>query len=238
MKTRAAALVIVAACGLLAESAAQAKTITIGSPGPASDNTVVIGIVGTLVNFELPGARVTAPRNGVITSWKIARAEGGPFRLQVVHPSGDGFWTSPRSTGPASVSVGPVTTFRANLPVRKGDYIGLLPTAASDRVGGDAPPHANLMTFTPPLGPDPMSPTTTGPGEFGFNAQMTLDCVVPKLRGKRVRAAKKALKKAGCAPPKIKNKKGSKVVRKQKPKAGKRIRGDSAVTLTLGPKRK
>jgi hypothetical protein len=66
-------------------------------------------------------------------------------------------------------------------------------------------------------------------------------CVVPKLKGKTVKKAKRALEAADCALGKVKKPKRSKgklVVRKSKPKAGAELPAGSKVKLKLGPKRK
>jgi PASTA domain-containing protein len=229
------ARVVVALAGVIAGfgavPAAEAKSVTIGSPGPASDYLVQLGTVATLVNAEIPGANVTAPEDGVITKWTIAGAAGDWFELQVVHPAG-GSYTSPASTSFVLVPAGAVSTLKTKLPISAGDYVGIVPRDAFNRIGGRAPSQSSSLLFMPPLGSGPMSPSGSAPGEFGFNATMAGNCVVPKLKKKSLRAAKKRLKKAGCARPKVKGK--GKRVKSQKPRAGKVIRGDKVVKLTLG----
>jgi hypothetical protein len=240
MRKRAAVFAgVLAVSGLAAAAPAQATTVTIGSPGPAQDTSAPIGGVGTLVDTAIPGATVTAPKNGVITSWKMANASGGPFTLQVVHPAGGGAFTSTGSTAPGAItSSGPIT-FTANLPIAQGDFIGVTNTSNSDQIGASATPGAAFIGFVPPLGSSPQTPNVNGPGELGYNAQELLNCVVPKLKGKKVGAAKAALAAAGCVPPTIKKgKRKGKFVQKQNPGPGTEIRGDAAVTLKLGPKAK
>ena len=66
-----------------------------------------------------------------------------------------------------------------------------------------------------------------------LSAQVLLNCIVPKVVGKKVKAAKKALAKAGCAPPKLKKK--GKFVKSQNPKPGTEIPSDRAVVLKRRP---
>jgi len=71
------------------------------------------------------------------------------------------------------------------------------------------------------------------PDKFTYTA-----CVVPKLNGKKLKAAKKKLKKASCKLGKVKRKQGvtsktGKVV-KQNPKPGKQLAPGSKVNVTLG----
>ena len=239
MKKRAAGLTaILAIGGLLTASATEATTVTVGSPGPASTVSALLGgpTAATIVNTAIPGATVTAPGNGVITSWRIANATGGPFSIQVVHPSAGAFTSTGTASGGVATSSGTVT-FAANLPIAKGDYIGLLNTNPSDHIGAAATPGSSFIFFSPALGATPRTPDGSGPGEIGFNADVLLNCVVPKLKGKKVGAARKALANAGCAAPKVK-KKGGKFVRKQSAKPGTEIRGDAVVTLKAGPRKK
>ncbi len=60
-------------------------------------------------------------------------------------------------------------------------------------------------------------------------------CVVPKLKGKKLKAAKKALKKAHCSLGKVKPQ-GTKTgkVKKQKPKGGAVLPAGSKVNIKLG----
>jgi hypothetical protein len=82
----------------------------------------------------------------------------------------------------------------------------------------------------PPGGP--VAPTGSG-------APPAAKCRVPKLRGKKLKAAKKALIKKDCKLGRVKKKKGAtknsgKVV-KQKPAPGKLLPAGSKVKVTLGP---
>jgi hypothetical protein len=240
MKKRAAGFTVgVIASAALLTAPAQATTVTIGSPGPASAVSAEIGSVATIVNTAIPGGNVTAPANGVITSWRIANASGGPFFLQAVHNSG-GAYASTGSTGPGAVTGTGTLTFPANLPIAKGDLIGLVNSTdtGDDHIGAAESLGAAFIYFNPPLGAAPQTQAGgSADAEIGFNAQVLLNCIVPKLKGKKVGAAKKALTKAGCATPKVK-KKGGKFVRKQSAAPGTEIRGDAAVKLKAGPKKK
>jgi hypothetical protein len=246
MRLRACVLMagIAAGLSLLGAGSAAAATVTVGSPLPGTLTPQTFGGSRTLTNTALaePGATASSPGNGTIVSWKIVDASGGPLTLQVVHPTGSGTFTS---TG--SVISGPITslgilTFQANLSIKKGDLIGLNPTASSDSIGGQFA-NGSFMGFPTELGGSPDSPNDTGTGEAGFNAQVLLNCVVPKLKNKKVGAAKKVLSEAGCAAPTLKKPKGNaggnaKFVRKQNPAAGTEIAGDASEILKLGPKPK
>jgi PASTA domain/IPT/TIG domain len=85
------------------------------------------------------------------------------------------------------------------------------------------------VTVTTIAGTTPL----TAADKFTYKA-----CVVPKLKGKKLKAAKKKLRKAGCKPGKVKRLKGvtakaGKVV-KQSPKPGKKLAPGTKVKVTLG----
>jgi hypothetical protein len=227
---------------MVGPAAAAANTVTVGSPLTAALPAAPFGGQLTAVNTALPepGALVAAPGNGTIVSWKVIGASSGPLKLRVVHPVTGGHFT-----GAGKVSSGPITgpgvlTFNANLPIQQGDLIGVDPTNNSDTLGAaDGLAGSMGLLFFPELadGGPGVAPELSAPGEIGINAQVLLNCVVPKLKGKKVGAAKRALRKAGCDPPRIKKKKGQggKFVGKQNPKPGKEIPGDRAVVLKLRP---
>jgi PASTA domain len=60
-------------------------------------------------------------------------------------------------------------------------------------------------------------------------------CVVPKLTGKKLKAARKRLRKTGCKLGKVKGRKGRSVkIRSQSPKAGKVLLPGSKVNVKAG----
>jgi PASTA domain-containing protein len=237
MRERTSTLIAaLAASFLVLAASAQASTVTIGSPLPDTLSPANIGTSRTITNVSLPepGAQASAPANGTIVSWSLRGGIGGPFTLQVVHPASIGQFTSTGSTVSGPITGTGILSFPANLAIAKGDLIGIDRAAPSDKLGGQFT-SGTFMTFSSPLGSDPQA-GDPGTGEAGFNAQVLLNCIVPKLKGVKVGAARKKLAAAGCAAPKVK-KKGGKFVKKQKPAAGTEIRGDTAVKLKAGPKR-
>jgi hypothetical protein len=72
--------------------------------------------------------------------------------------------------------------------------------------------------------------------QFTYTAELpTASCVVPKLKGKKVKAARKALTKADCKLGKVKGKKTkSAKVKKQSPKVGNVLPPGAKVNIKLG----
>jgi PASTA domain len=213
-------------------SAAQAATVTLGSPLTNALPSRPIAISATVRQTALPGATLVAPFNGQITSWKVINASGG-WTLQVLHPSGGGF-VSTGSTHSGTLGPG-IVTLTANLPIRAGDGIGLASDSAGSTLGNsDATPGAAFGAFVPPLTDNtaPRSSSTGDTRELGFNATIVSNCIVPKVKGKTLKKATKKLRAAGCRA-KVK-KKGAKRVTKQKPLAGAEVPPGTPVNLTLG----
>ncbi len=119
---------------------------------------------------------------------------------------------APAGARPEAVSVS-VTTLAGTVTL-DSEYTYLAP----EPIGEERPP-----------GPGP------GPGPGGEPHR----CLVPKLRGGRLKAAKKKLSRAGCGLGKVKRRPGvtartGRVVR-QRPRAGAAVPAGTRVALTLGP---
>jgi hypothetical protein len=135
------------------------------------------------------------------------------------------------STGAATTYVfeyGTTTAYGAKVPVPNGP-VGASTQAVSQAISGLAPNttyHFRLVAsglgFTP------------AGADVSFK---TPACIVPKLKGKKVKAAKKALKKAGCKTGKVKKSFSGKVAKgrviKQRTKPGKVLPSGAKVGLKV-----
>jgi hypothetical protein len=83
----------------------------------------------TLLQTELPGRPLVARRTGVIRRWIVFGAHGD-LALQVLRRRGDRF-TSPARTAVEHVPDGGIHAFPADLPIRRGDRIGVEVTPGS-----------------------------------------------------------------------------------------------------------
>jgi PASTA domain len=186
------------------------------------------GTACTLTQQSDPDAGfvLTVPTDGVITSW---RAVGdGPVRLRVLREVGAGRFSGVATSAPAELDAsGPVN--RVNMPVRSGDRIGVdldagtpSPTLQAPRIAYADVNGASYAFFEPPLpdgataspfgsvsGAELLVQATVsaprpggGPGPVGGPDDGTSGqpaCVVPNLRGKTPRRARRALVAAGCS---------------------------------------
>ncbi len=81
IRLKVAAVGVAGALSLLGASAAQAATVTLGSPLTNALPSSPIAISATVQQTALPGATLVAPFNGQITSWKVIDASvAGRFR--------------------------------------------------------------------------------------------------------------------------------------------------------------
>jgi hypothetical protein len=159
----------------LASTAAQASTVTIGSPLTGAYFSSSLGVV-TVTNTALPepGAHVTSPVTGTIVRWRIMLAFGGPFKLRVLTPGSATAYTGGAASAPQS-PVGPgIETFTTSLPIQAGQTIGLDDTNTSDTVG-----NSEFFTGTgsavwkPPLGiGETRESFATFGNEISFNADV------------------------------------------------------------------
>jgi hypothetical protein len=233
IRLKVTAMGVAGAVSLFGASAAPAATVTLGSPLTNALPSGPIAVSATVRQTALPGATLVAPFDGQIRSWNVIDASAGGWTLQVLRPSGGGF-VSKGSTHSGTLGPG-IVTFTARLPIRTGDSIGLASDSASSTLGSSgATPGAAFEAYIPPLTDNaaPRSSSSVGARELGFNATIASNCIVPSLKGKTVRPAKRRLRAAGC---RVKvRKRGGERVTKQKPRAGTEVPPGTPVKLTLG----
>jgi hypothetical protein len=258
---RLSVLFTVVAASLCICASAEAATVTVGSPLTVDFSGPSIGEV-TGVNLTLgePGAHATSPNDGTVVRWRMAGDyAGGPFRLVVLRPVGGEKYEATAASAPQTPVPGSGTvTFATSLPIRVGDLIGLNTATGSSQIGfAIAPQGSEFHTFSPPVEPGAPPQKIGGGGtefELGFNADVEYatppvigppppppvgHCLVPSLTGKKLKAVKKRLKKAGCKLGKVTKNDGATrktgKVRKQSPKPGKSLPQGTKVAVTLKP---
>jgi hypothetical protein len=121
------------------------------------------------VQKRLPGTQVRAPFSGVIHKWRLVSTGVYTYQLVVMHKKSNGKY---KNVGESSLGPAPGAgeyVFSANLAINKGDYIGLKGGGAA----GIDNPGAKTLWFDPGVEfPDARRPTTTGAGEWQFNATL------------------------------------------------------------------
>lgn len=154
-KISLALVAAVSALALLAASAVQARTITVGSVLPPGATGKPFEAVQTLFNSALPekGANLVSPVNGAIVRWQAQELKGGPFQLRVLRPNGSGAYTAVGTSGAVTPAGTGLQTFTANIAVKAGDLIGIDPTNATDEIGvvSSVPGASVGFIFPPPF---------------------------------------------------------------------------------------
>ncbi len=249
------ALIVVGACALalLGAPGAQAATVTVGSPLTGGYFPSITGVVGTVANTALPEpAPLTSPVTGTVVRWRILDASGGPFALRVLTP-GSGTEYTGGAASAAQSPLGPgVETFTTALPIQAGQTIGLDDSNTSDAIGNsEFFTGTGSATWKPPLGiGETRASFATAGNELSFNADVEYSdmapspivpasvppaatCTVPKLKGKKLKAVRKALTKADCKLGKVQGSRSGNVT-KQSPKPGRVLAPGAKVNLKLG----
>jgi hypothetical protein len=210
-----------------------------------------------ILDATAPSTSTASPITGTVVRWRIKGATATPgYEVNVVRKSSDGTYTVTASSGPVTpLGTNVVETFATALSIQAGEYVewnipntggiaylearsiqeyfrpalGLgLPVdeEAEEESSYTMPFNADVET-RPVVAPAPVVPPAPAP-----------TCKVPKLKGKKLKSAKKAIKGAMCKLGKVIKKNGvtpktGKVV-KQSPKAGASKGAGSMVNLTLG----
>jgi hypothetical protein len=98
-----------------------------------------------------------------------------------------------------------------------------------------APPSANPGAVDISVTTTAGTSATSAADQFTYTAPSPASCIVPKLRGKKLKAVHKTLKKADCKLGKVKGQKSKNAkVKKQSIKPGTRLSPGSKVNVKLG----
>jgi len=106
-----------------------AGAVTLGSTHIAQGSQAGIFCGGfpscAFAQTSLPDGVTRAPFKGRIRSWKVNLQDPGSLQLLVLRKRDDGSFKAVEGSSPRTTDVDEVNRFRANLPVRKGDLVGL-----------------------------------------------------------------------------------------------------------------
>lgn len=229
----AALVTTVTAVLCLGVGGAQAATVQVGSPLNGTFNpTGFGGDLLTLVQKTLPepGTNVTSPVDGTVVSYKVAAANG-TFAIQIVRFTGDAGQSVASSAATPINSTGTSAAINTSLAIRAGDAVGIRNFNGSDTLGAIA--NGSLYAFWSPALTDGAPARTPdgidGPFEIGMQATVRY-CQVPKLKGKSVKAARKALAAADCTVGKVKK---TKKVRNKKKVLSQSVKSGTAISDTV-----
>ncbi len=219
------ALVVASVFGILSASAATAKTVTVGQL--FTPKTSCYASYTGLVTGVASGTSYVVPKAGVITSWSFhdGATPVAAVKLKVGRGAGSGKYTIVGSAKAGAQTANSVNTYKAHIAVKAGDLLGYTPPTAAGSAERKMP-TAWIHTCTRPV---PMwrraRPRLSTPALAGRSRSRRVsakNCVVPNLKGKTLKAAKKALAAANCTLGKVRPKGQTKgKVKSQNPTAGK-----------------
>jgi hypothetical protein len=129
------------------------------------------------------------------------------------------------------------TSFSSSISVRKGDVIGIaILSGGVDCYYTSGVKSGDTFGWTygdPTSGKASFSTMGYPPGRLNLSVRFAPNCVVPNLKGKTLKAAKKALKKASCTLGTV-NGLRTGTVKSQKPGPGKTLKPGAKVNVRLG----
>src|SRR3954453_21421748 len=201
-----------AAISVCSASAAQASTVTVGSPMNGILDGGFVGNNGsavTVANLTLfdPAAHVTSPVNGTVVQWRVNTLGTGEYAIRVLRPVGGDSYTGVGRSA-QDITTSGFYTFPANLPIQAGDLIGIdLP----DNQGINASnfPGSVWEGWVPPI----PEGSAGGASSFNFsNSELAFNADVQSTDAPPAPAPKKKCKKkhkrsASAAKKKCKKKK-------------------------------
>lgn len=231
-------LAALAAIAMAIPMTAAAKTVTVGQRFTPSDGCNP----GTILETSMvSGTSYVVPKAGVITSWSFhdAAMPVTGLRLKVGRVAGSGMYKIVGQATAGTQAPNVINTYRTHIAVHAGDLLGLYEDG-----GGDCATifsETNPDTYLFDSGTDVSPGTTTSDfspesgDKFPVSARVSLDCVVPNLKGKTLTAAKDALKAHSCTLGTVRpeGQTRGKVI-SQNPTAGKTLAPEAKVNIRLG----
>jgi hypothetical protein len=223
------------------------------------------GCALAIPSAPIPSNATIAPISGNVVSWSIAGASAVPgYNLVVLRQTPTNKYTVTAASPVVTPAGGAAQSFPSSLPIQAGEIVGVnYPTTATIgalpvtstvasfsstlTMGAEAAPFSessspispafNATIESPPtLQPPVLQPPVTQPVAPAPTPEA--HCVVPKLNGKKLKAAKKKIRAAECKVGLVSKKNGVKVasgkVIKQSPKAGKVLPVHTGVSVKLG----
>jgi hypothetical protein len=212
----------------------------------------------------IPSNATIAPISGTVVSWSIEGASAvSGYNLVVLRKNLTGTYTVTAASPVVTPTGAAPQSFPSGLPIQAGEIVGVnYPNAATI---GVLPVSSTVAFFTATLtvGAEAASEESSGTLSPAFNATIEstssvqppaaqppaaqpvapapapeAHCVVPRLSGKKLKAAKKKIRAAECKVGLVSKKEGVKAttgkVVKQSPKPGKVLPAKTGVSVKLG----
>lgn len=258
--------IVVCMALLLFAAAADGQTVTVGQTLGGAEFSVpcseATGCAVAVPSAPVSSEAMVAPISGTVVGWSIGGAAAVPgYNIVVLrkNPIGAPF-TVTAASPPVTPSGLGTQSFPSALPIQAGELIavnypdngtigaltvpstvafftetltaGAEVTVSSENISSASPAFNATIEKPDPVQPPATQPPTVTPPAIEAH------CVVPKLSGKRLKAAKKLVRNAQCKVGLVSTKRGVKSatgkVVQQSPKAGKVLPVHTGVSLKLG----
>jgi hypothetical protein len=238
-----------------------------GAPGYSCSPFGGGGCGQMLLSTDLPSVEIASPVDGTVVRWRVKGASVTPgYSLNVLRDNGDGTYTVTASTGAVTPAGNEMETLDTSLPIHVGEYLELnIPQEGQfTALEGESTYAAFFPVLQPGETREP-SNEFKYPFTFSYNADVEYQatpvtpvipvtptgkivpataaptakarCVVPDLRGKKLSAAKKAVRAAGCGVGLIAKRDGVKAAKgeviKQRPKPGRLLSLRTGISVML-----
>jgi len=219
-----------------------------------------------LLSTDLSSVEIASPVDGTVVSWRVKGPSATPgYSLNVLRDNGDGTYTVTASTGAVTPAGNEIETLATSLPIHAGEYLELNIPGGGQFTALEG--ESTYAAFFPVLQPgETRAPSNEFkyPFTFSYNADVEYQaapvtppisgtpaptllsspaptakarCVVPDLRGKKLSAAKRAVRAAGCGVGLIGRKNGVKAAKgeviKQRPKPGRLLSPRTGISVML-----
>jgi len=179
------------------------------------------------------GNSYTVPFSGFIVSW--AFLDGATpvenLKLKVVRPVGANQFKVIGEAAAGAQVPSTVNTYPSQIQVATGDLIGIHAGPSGDCVSPGTAADTNIFAAGDvPLGTTTMF-SSDSHARFPVSAQLEPPCVVPKLKGKRLKTAKRRLRGGGCGLGRVSGQ--GRTVKKQSAAPGTMLPLDSPISVRL-----
>jgi hypothetical protein len=212
-----------------------ATTATVGQLPAPNTNCGPAGTVSStyLLTGVASGTPYTVPFAGVITSWSFhsGTIPVTNLKLKVGRAAGGTSFTIVGEAAAGAQVPNTINTYPASIPVAAGDVIGI------HEEGGDCQSSTGNNADTDAYVVGDPSPGSTLPfgtdaqALFAVSATVAKNCEVPRLKGKKRKAARTALLAANCSLGRVKG--HGKRVKKQSSPPGTVLPPDSPLNLRV-----
>ncbi len=234
---------VAAPTGVASTTIAQTHTM-IGQTGTPPNSVAGVYAAGDEIVNTSTSPSATVPAAGIITRFQTQSTNcevsgfgftQGTYNFQVLRPEGSNHYLVLGDTGnQTDLCNGALNSYSVHIPVKAGDVLGVYVVS---NWFGRLNSGTEIFTYQsePTAGQTVTVNSITESASPDESATLALDCVVPNLKGKTLKAAKDALADASCKLGEVLPEgQTTGTVKSQKPDAGDTLAPGAKVNVRLG----